>query len=196
MVPIPSQAEGDLCRLEDGAPWTSKERCSTGGGVAHNSWHDFRASGAFVSWSILFQMALIHLSSLFIEYRSIEQFVLDILLFFQYGEELFMSLIWKKPLTLVISLLIIWMEQCQRPCTWNSNPKYCSYLHIVCRCFATNTNGSHVPTWWGNTSSEVGFFQWMHMSNLYWNFVKKWLVFCHFRTMETSQCSFRNDSTN
>lgn len=52
MVPISSQAEGDLHRLEDGTPWTSKERCSAGGGVARSSWHDFRASEAFASWGI------------------------------------------------------------------------------------------------------------------------------------------------
>jgi len=53
------------------------------------------------------RVTIMRSSSLLIENRSIEQFALEILLFFQYGGELFMSLKSKKTLALVISLPII-----------------------------------------------------------------------------------------
>lgn len=52
MVPIPSQVEVDLCRLEDDPLGPPRRPCSAGGGVAGNSGHDFRASGAFACWSV------------------------------------------------------------------------------------------------------------------------------------------------
>lgn len=52
MVPIPSQVEVDLCRLEDYPLGPPRRPCSAGGKVAGNSGHDFRASGAFACWSV------------------------------------------------------------------------------------------------------------------------------------------------
>lgn len=86
------QAEGDLYRLEDGAPWTSKEKCSGSRRVAHNSGmilepqEPLQVGASSVSDG---RITIIHLSGVLIENRSMEQFVLGILLFIQHGEEFF-----------------------------------------------------------------------------------------------------------
>lgn len=135
MVPIPSQVEVDLCRLEDYPLGPPRRPCSAGGKVAGNSGHDFRASGAFVCWSVFsFKWQDNIFVILLIANGLVRHCSGDFVAVFPYVEELFMSRKGKKkkrPLSSAISLIIIRMKQCEHPCSWNTNPYYRNYLHIV-----------------------------------------------------------------
>lgn len=98
-----------------------------------------------------------------------------------------------KTLSLVMSLIIIWVKQWEQPCSCNTNPKYSNYLHTV-------PPHQH---WWeqcsqikGTTSAEVGFLPVDACEQFVLKFCQKMTSVLPLKSMETSQCSFRNDSMN